>query len=149
MATDGPTPEPCSDDVYKNGTLMFQTASIGGSCAIERWVQKINTSAGEGQRVDWHFAGGRVMVLALGDLSRVRAAIREHMPEHDAMYRADCAQFLSAEHVASLTPYRPAWWGDDASQEPDTAPRVIADSDGRLVIHDPQAAAIIAAVTGR
>ncbi len=66
---------------------MFQTAGIGGSNAIERWVQKI--AATSAQPVDWHFAGGRVMVLALGNLARVRAAIREHMPEHDAMFRAD------------------------------------------------------------
>ena len=157
MATDGPTPPDCAAEIYERGTLMFQTASIGGSNAIERWVQKI--AATSAQPVDWHFAGVRVMVLALGDLSRVRAAIREHMPEHDAMYcaaalksDAETAQFIS-NHTpldpTTLHPYRPAWWGDDVAQEPDTAPRVIADSNGRMVIHDPQAAAIIAAVTGR
>lgn len=144
MATDGPTPLDCAAEVYERGTLMFQTASIGGSNAVERWVQKI--AATSAQPVDWHFAGGRVMVLALGDLARVRAAIREHMPEHDALFRADAAKYLGADYAASLNPYRPAWWSDDGAAEPDTAPRVIADSNGRLVIHDPQAAEIIAAV---
>lgn len=144
MATDGPTPPDCVADIYERGTLMFQTASIGGSNAIERWVKKL--AATSGQPVDWHFAGGRVMVLALGDLVRVRAAIREHMPEHDEMFRANIAGLLGDEYASSRQPYRPAWWDNDETPERDTVPRVERDAEGRLVMRDPMAAEIIAAV---
>ena len=92
MATDGPTPEPCSDDVYNKGTLMFQTASIGGSCAIERWVQRINASAGEGQRVDEEdFLGRLHRTLALlhrrldlvDDDLALLVGLRGAGPQHD------------------------------------------------------------------
>ena len=70
---------------------MFQTHSIGSMWDIEAWVQRVAKISG--QPVDWYFAGGRVMVLALGDLAKVRAAIRKLMPEHDAMYAKANAAF--------------------------------------------------------
>lgn len=115
---------------------MFQTAVMRGSNAIERWVQRIAKTSG--QRVDWHFAGGRVMVLALGDLDRTKAAIREHMPEHDALFFGD-------DTSGRARPYRPAWWTDDDAKEVDTAPRLVSMPDGPLALYDPDAVAIIEA----
>ena len=144
MATDGPDPAPCAQDVYDNGTLVFQTHSIGGSNAIERWVQGIAKASG--QPVDWHSAGGRVCVLAIGDLARVRAAMRTAMPEHDRLYRAEALSYDYARRNpdAHIHYPRPAWWTDDAAPEPFTAPRVVTGADGGMVLIDPEAAAIIA-----
>lgn len=78
-------PPPCSKDVYANGTPVWKTDTIR-SFNLEPWVQKIAKLSG--QSVDWHFAGGRAIVLALGDIDKVRAALVELLPEHDALWRA-------------------------------------------------------------
>lgn len=80
MATDGPDPPPCASDVYKRGTQVFLTHGIPSN-AMESWVKLVAKRSG--QEVDWHFAGGRAVVLALGDLDAVREAILYHLPEHD------------------------------------------------------------------
>lgn len=138
-------PPPCAADVYASGSLVFQTHSLGRPPAIERWVQSIAKASG--QPVDWHFAAGRVCVLALGDLARVRAATRAAMPEHDAMYRAEAMQYAWMR-ASDVHPPRPAWWSDDAEPELFTAPRVVKGADGALVLVDPVAAAMVAAIGG-
>lgn len=80
MATNGPTPEPCRNDIYENG----QTVCIvyGQSNAIERWVKGIASDASA--LVDWHYFGGRGNVLHLGDAEsrgRVLEAIRRNPPQ--------------------------------------------------------------------
>ena len=85
MATDGPTPTPCDSEVFKNGESVFVTDTIPSN-AMEGWVKKVAELSG--QRVDWHFFGGRANVLALGDIDKVKAAIQKLMPEHDRLRRA-------------------------------------------------------------
>ena len=79
MATDGPTPKPCDKKIFKNG----QTVAMldGSSNAVERWVKAVAGMA-EAQ-VDWHYAGGRAMVLHLGNkasLQRTLMALHELKP---------------------------------------------------------------------
>ena len=50
--------------------------------------------------------------------------------------------------ASDVHPPRPAWWGDDAEPELFTAPRVVAGADGGLVLVDPVAAAMVAAIGG-
>jgi hypothetical protein len=83
MATDGPDPTPCSKDIYENGTPVFMTSSIPSN-AMERWVKAVAKASM--YPVDWHFAGGRAVVLTTGDVSCVRAAIEMLLPEHDRLY---------------------------------------------------------------
>lgn len=101
-----PIPPPCSQDIYQNGTPVFRTDTIH-SFDLEPWVQKV--AALSGQPVDWHFAGGRAIVLALGDLEKVRAALRELLPEHDALWRAACGDIFGekqkADYLASMREY--------------------------------------------
>lgn len=82
MATDGPTPPPCDADVFENGMVVFLTDSISSN-RMERWVKLIAKESG--QKVDWHFCGGRAVVLALGDTDRVKSTIDNLMPAHDAL----------------------------------------------------------------
>jgi len=84
MAIDGPTPTPCDPEIFKSGVLVFKTNTIPSN-AMEGWVKKIAELSG--QRVDWHFAGGIAVVLALGDITKVKNAIQELMPEHDRLYK--------------------------------------------------------------
>lgn len=58
----------------------------GGSNFIERWVQEVAELSG--QPVDWHFCGGRAMVLALGDLGKVSEALDTLIPEYHKRYKA-------------------------------------------------------------
>lgn len=84
MATDGPTPPPCTVDIYKKGQVIFMTSTIPSN-AMEGWVRAIAEKSG--QRVDWHFVGGRAVVLYLGDRAKVYDAIVALLPEHDRLYR--------------------------------------------------------------
>lgn len=90
MATDGPTPPPCDPEIFKRGEMVFMTHTIPSN-AMEGWVRQVAERSK--QRVDWHFAGGRACVLALGDLDAVRKAIEELMPEHDRLYKAACSRY--------------------------------------------------------
>lgn len=65
-------PPSMDQEVYRNGTTV---AVVAGPRPwfIERWVEELRRLSG--QRVDWHFAGGRARVAALGDVAAVRAAV--------------------------------------------------------------------------
>lgn len=82
MATDGPTPPPCDPKILKEGEQVFVTDTIPSN-AMEGWVKQIAEQSG--QPVDWHYAGGRAEVLALGNIERVKVATQELMPEHDRL----------------------------------------------------------------
>lgn len=84
MATDGPDPPPCDDEVFRSGTHIFTTHSIPSN-AMEGWVREVAERSG--QRVDWYFVAGRAVVKALGDIVAVRVAVKELMPKHDAIQR--------------------------------------------------------------
>lgn len=76
MATDGPTPSPCNDDVFRNGQPVVLVDAR--SNAMERWVQAVAAAADA--QLDWHYSGGVAQVLHLGDdesRARVEAAITE------------------------------------------------------------------------
>ena len=89
-------PPPCNPNVYRDGVPIFVTHSIR-SFKIEPWVRKI--AALSGQPVDWHFAGGRAIVLACGDVEKARVALMQCLREHDAMFREACGDTMSAEQV--------------------------------------------------
>lgn len=81
MATDGPDPKPCNRKIYLKGTVVLVSHSIPSN-AMERWVRKVRELSK--QPVDWHFVAGRAVVKALGNLDKVRDALEELRPEHDA-----------------------------------------------------------------
>lgn len=89
-------PPPCNPEIYSDGTLVMMTHSIG-SQDMERWVKKVARKSG--QPVDWHFAGGRACIKALGDLDKVREAIRALMPEHDALQLKDAPEWYKANCI--------------------------------------------------
>lgn len=90
MATDGPDPEPCDQDVFTYGRVMFITNSIPSN-AMERWVKEVASISG--QRVDWSFFGGRAVVRALGDLGLVHDALAQLKPKHDDLWRTAVAKY--------------------------------------------------------
>jgi hypothetical protein len=63
MATDGPDPEDCDEEVFEKGKGVCVVD--GRSNAVERWVKSVAEKANA--RVDWHYSGGRANVLHLGD----------------------------------------------------------------------------------
>lgn len=107
MATDGPTPPPCAPDVYKKGTLVFVTHTIP-SCSMEEWVKQVASRSG--QKVDWHFMGGRACIFALGDIEAVKQAICDLIDDHDARYAKGLNELLLEGHH----PPRPRWWSQVA-----------------------------------
>ena len=82
MATDGPTPPPCNQKIFKKGEAIV--AVTGSSNAVERWVKSIAKKANT--KVDWHYVGCIAQVLHLGNnASRERAvkAIEKLIPKLD------------------------------------------------------------------
>lgn len=62
MATDGPDPEPCDARLFKDGKVIAVVGETGGSNHFERLIRAASRRAGV--PIDWHFAGGRAIVLA-------------------------------------------------------------------------------------
>jgi hypothetical protein len=78
-ATASPLPPPCAKDIFDKGVgLCILDAR---SAAAEAWVQKVAKLSG--QRVDWHYSGGRANVLVLGDHAAALAGDREIAPQLD------------------------------------------------------------------
>lgn len=86
MNEDNAIPPPCDKEIFNNGTLVMMTHSIP-SRRLEEWVQQVACLSG--QPVDWHFAGGRARILALGDLKKVREAILDLIQDHNARQRKE------------------------------------------------------------
>lgn len=71
---------PCDPEIFKKGEgiCIFHAAAK----IVEPWVKKV--AAESGQRVDWHYSGGMVNMLFIGDYLKVREAIVRLQPELDA-----------------------------------------------------------------
>lgn len=82
MATDGPDPTPCDPEILENGTPICVIVSVSSN-RLERFVKSVAMSTG--QRVDWHFYGGRAIVKAIGDCEKVRDSIRARAPDVTAL----------------------------------------------------------------
>lgn len=80
MATDGPTPPACDNEVFENGTCIFIGDSVPSN-AMEGWVKQVATDSR--QRVDWHFVAGRAVVKALGDIDQARASLTKLLPVYN------------------------------------------------------------------
>lgn len=76
-------PPDCDPEVYKHGKCVMITHSID-SKHIEWWVKQVASRSG--QRVDWHWFGGRAVVKAIGDLDKVRDVIQAMMPELEQFF---------------------------------------------------------------
>ncbi len=77
--------KPCNDKIHRKGTHLFTTHSIPAE-KIEKWVKQVAQMSG--QKVDWHYFGGRAVILALGNarqISKVTQAIKDLLPEHDRL----------------------------------------------------------------
>lgn len=99
MALDGPTPPPCDAEVFQDGTVVLLTHGIRSN-AMERWVKKLAEASG--QRVDWHFAGGRAVVKALGDLPKVEAALSALKAEHDRLQAENWPELASGSETETV-----------------------------------------------
>jgi hypothetical protein len=80
----------CDQDVYNNGVEVFLTHTIAAK-DIEKWVQAVAKLSG--QKVDWHYAGGRAIILTLGDTYKVKEAIKNLRSMHDEAYRKASSEF--------------------------------------------------------
>ena len=73
----------CNSNVYENGTEVFFTHTIAAD-DVEKWVRTIAQESG--QQVDWHYYAGRAIILAIGDLTKVKTAICNNRAMHDTFY---------------------------------------------------------------
>ncbi len=67
----------CDPDIYAKG----EGICVLDACMhrAEEWVQSVAKESG--QRMDWHYVGGRAVVLFLGDREKVLAAIVKLEPD--------------------------------------------------------------------
>lgn len=110
MSTDGPDPTPCDPKVFEEGECVFITHTIPSN-SMESWVKAVARDSK--QPVDWHFAGGRAVVLALGDIEKVKASIRKLIDEHDARFALGCRAVSDSFGLPPMEgdsrPPRPDW----------------------------------------
>lgn len=66
---------PCDFEIYERGEIAAVVADRK-AIEIEKLVKEIAAETGE--RVDWHYFGGRGVVKVLGDVVKVRNAFRKH-----------------------------------------------------------------------
>jgi hypothetical protein len=99
MATDGPTPAPCNPEVFSHGEVMLVTHSISSN-RMEQWVKKVAKISG--QPVDWHFVGGRAVIKALGDITKVRSAMDDLFPLLEDLRRASSVTSTSLCTCAAM-----------------------------------------------
>jgi hypothetical protein len=66
----------CDQDVFKSGKGIC----VLDACMVraEEWVQAVAKESG--QKVDWHYSGGRANVLFIGDYDKVLAAVEKLKP---------------------------------------------------------------------
>lgn len=77
----------CDLKVYNKGECVFLIWALPGE-VVEAWVRKIARCSG--QRVDWHWYGGKARVLALGNLDKVYEAIDALKSELEPHARKVC-----------------------------------------------------------
>jgi hypothetical protein len=89
-------PEPCDREIYEKGKHL---CTIVGprSFTLDPWVKEIAKESG--QRVDWHYVGGRACVLVIGDAARVRTAI-------EAAWTRLVDAYMACEHNFTTHPER-------------------------------------------
>jgi hypothetical protein len=73
----------CDPEIFKDGLAVCTFAAP--AVVTEPWVKRV--AADSGQRVDWHYSGGRVNMLYLGDYAKVKASVEKLLPELDAACR--------------------------------------------------------------
>jgi hypothetical protein len=66
---------------------------------MEPWVVKVREISG--QRVDWHYFGGRAVVKFIGDADEVRRAIELEAPRLIDLYREELVECDMASYVGS------------------------------------------------
>lgn len=79
----GTTPPPCDAEVFRHGAPLLAADTWTNALVpdgpepratgFEEWVRRIRSASG--QRVDWHYSGGRAQVLFLGDREAIVRAI--------------------------------------------------------------------------
>jgi len=80
----------CDREVFKTGIAVMVTHTISSN-DVEAWVRKVAEYSG--QKVDWHYMGGRAVIRAVGDIDAVDAVIQELLPEHDDLYKKASAAY--------------------------------------------------------
>jgi hypothetical protein len=68
----------CDPEVYKHGAHVFTLADLSTK-EINAWVEKVSKESG--QKVDWHFVGGRACIRCLGNIKKVVAAINNNLSD--------------------------------------------------------------------
>lgn len=87
-------------ELFDCGTTVFETHSIRRSL-LDTWVGEI--VALSGQRVAWFSSGGRIVIKALGNIDRVRVAIKLLRNMHNSLFAACCSSAGPDEIAAMLS----------------------------------------------
>jgi hypothetical protein len=109
MAVSSVPPPPLDPEVEERGQVVFHT-KLKDRKMIQVWVERLAQASG--QKVDWHFLGPSVCVLAAGDLGKVKLAIVQLIQEHDDCYMKELRSDPVGKYLpdAFVTLPRPEWW---------------------------------------
>lgn len=68
----------CDINIYEKGSTVFVVGDWTSE-KMDEWVKKVAKQSGE--KVDWHYEGGRARIRGLGDLEKIRNTIKAMLPE--------------------------------------------------------------------
>lgn len=69
------SPEPCEENIFKNG--KFVTMITGGSSQlIELYINLCSEECG--QKMDWHYVGGRAVIKTIGDVEKAKRCLEDN-----------------------------------------------------------------------
>jgi hypothetical protein len=106
-------PDACDSEIFEHG----HSVAMLDACryVAEEWVKLVAKESG--QRIDWHYAGGRANVLYLGDHAAVVSAIGKLQPKLEKRWpfeSGQCGSCISYGHhrpARVLAVYGPAEFG--------------------------------------
>lgn len=76
--------EPCNKKIFEEGVPVFIGNTVR-SKRMEEWVKIIAEQSG--QPVDWHFYGGRAIVLALNNVELVKETILKNKKMYNDFFK--------------------------------------------------------------
>jgi len=87
----------CNEEIYQKGKHVYTLADLEKE-DVEKWVQMIAEKSG--QKVDWHYVGGRACVKMLGDRDKVIKIIADNLPPTRYRRFADYRDGIGIEPIA-------------------------------------------------
>lgn len=82
----------CDNNIFKNGYALVDLGGDSDPEIIENLCNSCNEELKE-SKIDWHYQGGRAIVLFIGNYQEVVSIVTKHLPQYnESTYQYRCRQ---------------------------------------------------------